>query len=75
MQVIFLRLDATSCVFDDESRERVLIPQIRQNKTAEINYPVYYKAILAMRYAMIKNKSIFARRKGIFGLYRSRTTV
>ncbi|ETN00367.1 hypothetical protein PPTG_18062 [Phytophthora nicotianae INRA-310] len=40
--------------FDDEGRERVVSYQSRQMKSAERNYPVHDKELLAMRYALIK---------------------
>jgi hypothetical protein len=39
---------------DDEGRERVVRYQSRQMKSAEKNYPVHDKELLAMRYALIK---------------------
>ncbi|CAI5716266.1 unnamed protein product [Peronospora farinosa] len=40
--------------FDDEGRESVVSFQSRQMKSAEKNYPVHDKELLAMRYALIK---------------------
>ncbi|KAE9312284.1 hypothetical protein PR003_g19806 [Phytophthora rubi] len=40
--------------FDAEGRERVVSYQSRQMKSAEKNYPVHDKELLAMRYALIK---------------------
>ncbi|RAW19904.1 hypothetical protein PC110_g23654, partial [Phytophthora cactorum] len=40
--------------FDDEDRERVVSYQSPQMKSAECNYPVHDKELLAMRYALIK---------------------
>ncbi|KAG3091785.1 hypothetical protein PC121_g3729 [Phytophthora cactorum] len=40
--------------FNEEGRERVVSYQSRQMKSAERNYPVHHKELLAMRYALIK---------------------
>ena len=40
--------------FNHEGRERVVSYQARHMKTAEKNYPVHDKGLLAMRYALIK---------------------
>ena len=38
--------------FDDEGRERVVSYQSRQMQSAEKNYPVHDKELLAMRYEL-----------------------